>query len=136
MLELAFLSGFVLMKHRLYICSQIISVSELDRRSLQDCGVSVPLQLIDSDYCGNISIGSQDQSIVVLFISMPLGFPPFPLWYNFAPIRMIALYGLVMCIFTVPLFLPQPRILPKPLRFQYQIPSSRVSFMKTQYYWR
>lgn len=37
------------------------------RRSGQDCGVSVPLELLDSGYIGNISIGSQSQTVPILF---------------------------------------------------------------------
>jgi len=41
--------------------------NEVERRSPQTCGVSVPLELIDSSYCGNISFGSQEQSVLTLF---------------------------------------------------------------------
>ena len=37
------------------------------RRSGQDCAVSVSLELLDSGYIGNISIGSQGQSVPTLF---------------------------------------------------------------------
>ena len=37
------------------------------RRSGQDCGVSVSLELLDSGYIGNISIGSQGESVPTLF---------------------------------------------------------------------
>ena len=65
--------------------------------------------------------------------SMPLNFPPFRLGNNFAPTRTIALHGPAIFTVTIPRFLPYPTILPKPLTFQYQIPPSRVSFMKAQY---
>jgi hypothetical protein len=41
--------------------------NKYSRRSGQDCGLSVPLQLLDSGYVGNISIGSQGKSVPTLF---------------------------------------------------------------------
>ena len=37
------------------------------RRSSQGCGVLVPLELLDSSYIGNISIGSQSQTVPIMF---------------------------------------------------------------------
>src|ERR1700737_2969805 len=41
--------------------------AELRPRTVPDSCLVVPLTLRDSGYCGNISIGSQEQSIVALF---------------------------------------------------------------------
>src|SRR5579859_4437732 len=41
--------------------------TELKRRATVEGSVSVSLRLVDSGYCGHISIGSQDKSIVTLF---------------------------------------------------------------------
>ena len=41
--------------------------SQLERRSVENISVVVELELIDSGYCGNISLGSQDTSILTLF---------------------------------------------------------------------
>ena len=41
--------------------------SQLERRSIEDSSLVVSLELIDSGYCGNISVGSRDTSILTLF---------------------------------------------------------------------
>jgi hypothetical protein len=41
--------------------------TEMQRRDIPAGSILVDLQLVDSAYCGNISIGSQDKSIVTLF---------------------------------------------------------------------
>jgi len=41
--------------------------AEFEKRSLQVDGIKVSLSLVDSGYCGNISIGSQTASILSLF---------------------------------------------------------------------
>jgi hypothetical protein len=41
--------------------------SQLERRSVASSSLAVALELVDSGYCGNISVGSQDTSILTLF---------------------------------------------------------------------
>jgi hypothetical protein len=41
--------------------------TQVERRSVESGSIKVALQLLDSGYCGNISIGSQDTSILTLF---------------------------------------------------------------------
>lgn len=41
--------------------------SQLERRSTEITSLIVSLELINSGYCGNISVGSQDTSILTLF---------------------------------------------------------------------
>lgn len=41
--------------------------TQLDKRSVESSSLVVALELVDSGYCGNISIGSQEKSIVTLF---------------------------------------------------------------------
>lgn len=41
--------------------------SQLERRSVETTSLVVSLELIGSGYCGNISVGSQDTSILTLF---------------------------------------------------------------------
>jgi hypothetical protein len=41
--------------------------TQLDKRSVENSSLVVALELVNSGYCGNISIGSQEKSIVTLF---------------------------------------------------------------------
>jgi len=43
------------------------SKKQAARRSVQSCGITVPLSLVDSGFCGNISIGSQSEPVLTLF---------------------------------------------------------------------
>ena len=41
--------------------------NQFERRSVENSNLVVSLELIDSGYCGNMSLGSKDKSIVTLF---------------------------------------------------------------------
>jgi hypothetical protein len=41
--------------------------TQLDKRSVENSSLVVALELVNSGYCGNISIGSQEKSVVTLF---------------------------------------------------------------------
>lgn len=41
--------------------------SQLERRFVETTSLIVSLELIDSSYCGNISMGSQDTSVLTIF---------------------------------------------------------------------